>query len=312
MSLIPRYFLDTVAAVGVPGAADNEEVRYFATAFLFGHPGPSPTKPASYLVFVVTNRHVVEGERRVWIRFRAPAGKRPKVLPIPRGPWPFPWILHPDPDIDLAALPINAIEIPDGLAPDRFLTLQPHAVTVDDLRASDFSEGNELFILGFPMGIAGANQNDPIVRHGIVARIQDWYDGRSKHFLIDSSIYPGNSGGPVILKPVMWGFGTKRRFSQPKVIGLVSAYLPYRDVAKSEQTGLIRLISEENSGLARVVPIDAVIELTSILARVMEDYRASSQPTPWQALVDAVDAAARGDAASSGEPLAADPAGRTD
>ena len=311
MSLIPRYFLDTVAAVGVPSAAGNEDVRYFATAFLFGHPGSQPTKPASYWVFVVTNRHVVEGDRRMWIRFRAPTGKRPQVLPIPRGPWPFPWMLHPDPDIDLAVLPIDAIGIPDDLAPDRFLTLQPHAVTGDDLRSSDFSEGNELFILGFPMGIAGADQNDPIVRHGIVARIQDWYDGRSKDFLIDSSIYPGNSGGPVILKPVMWGFGTKRRFSRPKVIGLVSAYLPYRDVAKSEQTGLIRLISEENSGLARVVPMDAVIELTSIVARVMEEYRASGQPAPWQALADAVDAA-RGDAASSGDQPAGDPAGRTE
>ena len=105
-----------------------------------------------------------------------------------------------------------------------------------------------------------------IVRYGIVARIQDWYDGRSKDFLIDSSIYPGNSGGPVILKPVLSGASGVPRFTTPKVLGLVSAYLPYRDVAMSKQTGLIRLISEENSGLAKVVPMDAVIELTSILA----------------------------------------------
>ena len=78
----------------------------------------------------------------------------------------------------------------------------------------------------------------------------------------------------------------------PKVIGLVSAYLPYRDVAMSEQTGLIRLISEENSGLAKVVPMDAVIELTSILARVIDEHTASGQQIiPWQAFADAVGAA---------------------
>ena len=195
MSLIPRYFLDTVAALGAPGTAGNDNIHYFATAFVFGYPVSPSTKPVSYWVFVVTNRHVVQGQRELWVRFHAPAGKQPKVLPIPRGPRPFPWVLHPDPDIDLAVLPINAIQIPDGLFPDRFLTLRPHTVTVDDLRSSDFSEGNELFILGFPMGIAGTDQNDVIVRHGVVARIQDWYDGRSKEFLIDSSIYPGSCAG---------------------------------------------------------------------------------------------------------------------
>ena len=286
MSLIPRYFLDTVAALGAP--ARNDDIRYFATAFVFGYPPSSPTKPVSYWIFVVTNRHVVEGDRQMWIRFCAPAGKRPRVLPIPRGPGLFPWVLHPDPDIDLAVLPLDAIQIPDGLAPNRFLTLR-HAVTIDDLRSSEFSEGNELFILGFPMGIAGTDQNDVIVRHGIVARIQDWYDGRSKDFLIDSSIYPGNSGGPVILKPVLWG--ALPRFTTPKVIGLVSGYMSYQNVAMSKQTGRRRLISKENSGLAKVVPMDAVIELTSILARVIDERTASGQQTiPWQAFADAVGA----------------------
>ena len=290
MSLIPRYFLDTVAALGVPGSARNDDIRYFATAFVFGYPVSPPTKPVSYWVFVVTNRHVVEGHRQMWVRFCAPAGKHPRVLPIPSGPWPLPWMLHPDPDIDLAVLPLDAIQIPDGLAPDRFLTLHPHAVTIDDLRSSECSEGNELFILGFPMGIAGTDQNDVIVRHGIIARIQDWYDGRSKDFLIDSSIYPGNSGGPVILKPVIFGSSREPWFDQPKVLGLVSAYLPYRDIAMSKQTGRVRLISEENSGLAKVVPMDAVIELTSILARVIGERTASGQKTTWQAFTDALEA----------------------
>ena len=310
MSLIPSYFLDTVAALGTPAAAGGDDIRYFATAFVFGYPGSPSTKPVSYWVFVVTNRHVVKGQDQMWIRFHAPAGQRPKVLPIPRGPRPFPWVLHPDPDIDLAVLPTAAIEIPDGLDPDRFLTLRSHTVTIDDLRSSEFSEGNELFILGFPMGIAGTDQNDVIVRHGIVARIQDWYDGRSKDFLIDSSIYPGNSGGPVILKPVLWGFGKGRRFTTPKIIGLVSGYLPYRDVARSEQTGLVRLIAEENSGLATVVPMNAVIELTSILARVMDESTASGQQTvSWEAFADAM-GAATDDAASSGS--TADPVGGTE
>ena len=48
---------------------------------------------------------------------------------------------------------------------------------------------------------------------------------------------------------------------------------------------------QENSGLAKVVPMDAVIELTSILARVIDERTASGQQTiPWQAFADAVGA----------------------
>ena len=53
MSLIPRYFLDTVAALGAPDPTRNDDICYFATAFVFGYPVSPPT---NYRVFVVTNR----------------------------------------------------------------------------------------------------------------------------------------------------------------------------------------------------------------------------------------------------------------
>ena len=151
MSLIPPYFLDAVAALGVRRMEQGDTIRYSATAFVFGYPVSPPTKPASYWVFVVTNRHVVDHDQQMWVRFHAPSGARPKVLPIPRGPRPLPWLVHPDPDIDLAVLPLDAMQIPPDLVPNRFLTLKSHTATVEDLRASEFSEGNEVFILGFPL-----------------------------------------------------------------------------------------------------------------------------------------------------------------
>ncbi len=273
MSLVPAYFLDSVAAIGEPG--EHASINYVATAFLCGHPASTQTsKKHSYWTFVVTNRHVVRAERQLWIRFRAPAtGQDAPPFPIPVGesPPPDPWIFHPDPSIDLAVLPLDAVPMPPEFQPSRFLTLDRHAIAREELRSSECNEGNEVFILGFPMGIAGASQNDVIVRHGIIARIQNWYDGRSKDFLIDSSIYPGNSGGPVVLKPVLWSASHKPKISHARLLGLVAAYLPYQDVAISRQTGRMRLVSEENSGLAQVVPIDAVVELTSVIAEVFDE-----------------------------------------
>ena len=113
------------------------------------------------------------------------------------------------------------------------------------------------------MGIAGDEQNYVIVRQGIVARIRDWYEGHFTFFLIDSSIFPGNSGGPVIAKPTIVSYGTTR--PDAMLIGMVSGYLPYRDVATSNQTGRPKLITEENSGLATIVPMDAIQETVSIV-----------------------------------------------
>lgn len=297
MSLIPGAFLDSVAAVGTPN--DQGSVSYVATAFLFGHPASEQTQEGgSYWTFIVTNRHVVELSPELWIRFRGPSsdqvGPSPSaqsvLFPVRVGPAPpFQWILHPEPEIDLAVLPLDAIQAPAELLPSRFLTLDKHATTKEELRSSECNEGNDIFTLGFPLKMAGESQNDVIVHRGIIARIQDWYDGRTEDFLIDSSVYPGNSGGPVVLKPVLWSAYHRPRFTSARLIGLVASYIPYQDVAVSQQTGRARLLSEENSGLARVVPIDALIGLTATVAAVLDT--AEGRIVSWEAIKDAVQAA---------------------
>jgi hypothetical protein len=49
------------------------------------------------------------------------------------------------------------------------------------------------------------------------------------------------------------------------LIGVVRAYLPYTDVALSQQTGQIRMVSQENSGLAEVLPVDYINETIAAL-----------------------------------------------
>ena len=47
---------------------------------------------------------------------------------------------------------------------------------------------------------------------------------------------------------------------------MVSGYIPYQDVAVSQQTGRRRIIFEENSGLGKVVPYDAIQRLVNGIA----------------------------------------------
>ena len=42
------------------------------------------------------------------------------------------------------------------------------------------------------------------------------------------------------------------------MIGFIEGYIPYEDYAVSAQTQRPRVIFEENSGLAEVIPVDAV------------------------------------------------------
>jgi hypothetical protein len=82
----------------------------------------------------------------------------------------------------------------------------------------------------------------------------------STSFMIDSFVFPGNSGGPVILRPDLFAIQGTKSHTSAALIGVVTDYRPYTDVAISPQTNRARILFEENSGLADVLPIDFVEE----------------------------------------------------
>ena len=265
MSLIQPFFLDTVVAIGVPNV--DGSVDFTATGFLFGHAVEKDNKGhQQYWVFLVTNRHVIEGKSDLLIRFNGPMNAPPKSYPLPVGDSSeaVHWTFHPNPKVDVAVLVIDVISKQFQDVKLSYFRDDIHVASIEQLQECKFSEGDEVFVIGFPLGLAGDERNYAIVRQGIVARIRDWYEGHSNVFLIDSSIFPGNSGGPVIAKPTMFSYGKTRPYAE--LIGMVSGYLPYRDIAWSRQTGRPKLIAEENSGLATVVPVDLIQETISFAA----------------------------------------------
>lgn len=253
MSLIPSPFLDTVVAIGKGESPDS--IRYIATGFVY-RALVKEDDNKWYSNFLVTNRHVIEDSIEIHIRQNTTVRAEPVL-----GFLTDEWTTHPDPEVDVAVLPIYT-EDNGGNTVDVPAFGDAHTMSRAKLQETEFREGNEIFVLGFPLGIVGNSRNYPIVRQGIVARIRDWYENDSKDFLIDSSIFPGNSGGPVLAKPTLHTYG--KAITSAKLIGLVSSYIPYQDIARSDQTGRPILAAHENSGLATVVPIDAVQETISM------------------------------------------------
>jgi hypothetical protein len=123
------------------------------------------------------------------------------------------------------------------------------------------SAGDSVFVIGFPMNLAGKQRNYAIVRPGAIARISDLMESATTMLMIDSHVFPGNSGGPVILEPTMMSIEGTKSNNKAYLLGIARDYIPYSDFAVSQQTQHPRVSFEENSGLADVVPVDRINEM---------------------------------------------------
>ena len=137
------------------------------------------------------------------------------------------------------------------------------------------SEGDGVFLLGFPMGLIGNTRNMVVVRQGAIARIRDFLEGGSRDFLIDCTVFPGNSGGPVVGRPEFTSIKGTKAVDGAYLLGIVAAYIPYEDVAISAQTKQPRIIFQENSGLARVFPVD---HINDVVIKAKTGARAPKEP----------------------------------
>ncbi len=229
-------------------------------------------EPHGYSIFFVTNRHVLQDvQGLVILRFNPSQGGEAKEFEFPvtddKGPL---WVAHPKAEIDVAVVPLQAKIFRDaGIVPITLFRDDKDILFLDDIEAQNLCEGDGIFLLGFPMQLVGEGRNYAIVRSGGIARIQDCLHERAYTFLVDASNFPGNSGGPVISKPEAASIGETKPVKSSKVIGIVSGYIPYQEVAVSKQTGRSRIIFEENSGLAIVAPMGLVRETVELAQKTI-------------------------------------------
>jgi S1-C subfamily serine protease len=266
MALIPPFFTDCVVAIGTDVA--EGERRWIASGFLYGHPSSGGDKRVvDYHVYLVTNRHVLAGLSKAYLRCNPQVDKRAREFDLSLFGENKPlWFTHPDAQVDVAVMPINFDLLQESGMQVAYFQGDQHIATIDTMNALGVTEGDFAYVLGFPMGLVGEHRNAVIVRSGTLARVRDLLARSSKIFLVDAFVFPGNSGGPVVLKPEAIAIeGTKPQVA-PYLIGVVQAYVPYQDVAVSAQTGRPRVIFEENAGLAAVHPVDFIEE--TIAARV--------------------------------------------
>jgi hypothetical protein len=200
-------------------------------------------------VFLITNKHVVHldpqmrrdaSALKMFVNVREKngtvRGTTFQVL-LNEGGHPL-WREHPHPDVDVLAVDVTS-----------FVNSQPNLenkgaeysffALPDVLKREEITEGEEVLVIGYPLGLYHARTHSPLVRQGIIAtkigerinvRIHQ-LSGETRRvevpgFLVDASIIPGSSGSPVVLKPTV---GRRVRdqivmeTAKPYLLGIVSA-----------------------------------------------------------------------------------------
>ncbi len=261
MALFPPIYLDCVVAIGT--SDQRGQTSWFASGFLMGRFIKKVSDTISLCrVFLVTNRHVLKDKKRVTLRFNpktnAPATELNLELFDPSG---RPLCYFPSkPEADVGVITIDANTLDQlGMQFDYFVD-KYQVANKSKLSQLGITEGDFVYVLGFPLGLVGIARSYVIARVGVIARIRDLIAGHADEFLIDTPVFPGNSGGPVISKPEVLGVRGTTPVNDSLLIGVVESYVTYEDTAWSLQTQSPRITFIENSGLTNVVPIDFVEE----------------------------------------------------
>lgn len=158
-----------------------------------------------HIPVIVSNKHVIHGARlgRIHFTFEAANGgpdhgshQRYEI-----DNFEDQWITHPNPDVDLAILPLSEILRAVNASTGR--TCFYKAVDTSFIPSLNerktYSSMEDVVMIGYPNGIWDQVNNLPVIRRGITAtHVKTRWNGRDE-FLTDIASFPGSSGSPVLL-----------------------------------------------------------------------------------------------------------------
>ncbi len=161
-------------------------------------------KGSTYTPVIITNKHVVEASSTGRLLFTIEKENHEpdignnflwEITNFEKS-----WIPHPDPSIDLCAMPFGSLATE---AKDQgkkfFLTFLSLDLLPTESDIEDFIGMEKIIMVGYPNGIWDKTNNFPIFRSGVSATHYryDW-NGRPE-FLIDIACFPGSSGSPIMI-----------------------------------------------------------------------------------------------------------------
>lgn len=255
MALIPKSHMDSVVSIGYKV---QNALKWIGTGFIVA----KAMNSERVWLYLVTNKHVVEGQNSVWIRLHNDVQNTDDEIEVPlveNGIVMY--SVHPNKDVDIAAIQLNGQYLMSNKFSTGYIDIDNGAMSSDELRSNGVSEGNLAYMLGYPMGLVNVSSKSPICRMGCIARMSKEQIDESNNILMDIQNFPGNSGSPVVIKPELISIEGTQNLPRCVLIGIIHSYIPYRDVLISQQTGERVEIRTENSGIANMHPVELIREV---------------------------------------------------
>ena len=200
-------------------------------------------------IFLCTNKHVLNEKKEMrdkaqqitcWLNVKNTDGniigrKFTLGLIAPNGGRR--WREHPDDNID-----VMAFDVTDLIANNPSIEKKwaDYSLFIDEalLSKEEITIGEEIMVIGYPLGKKQGESNFPLVRQGIIATqigkifIEETLDEKNQRtqktyrgFLIDGGAIPGSSGSPVVLKPVpgrLVGNSIMMDLAKPYLLGILA------------------------------------------------------------------------------------------
>lgn len=243
----------TVVFIGFTNILKNKSEDIFVgTGFLLN---------LNSFFYICTAKHVIydfrnsDYRKALWAAVRLKTGKYQKIsFDNIKAKYSIEWVMHPRKKYDVALLPIELNQ------DDNDFKLIPKDLFFDSVKNSKTSELLQVFFCSYQPGIEKIKDINPIIRSGFISRVN-----KDNSIIIDVNTFPGNSGSPVFVAPTA-GYLTDEgtQIGNPfsgKFLGVITSYVPYRDIAFSQQTNNARIIFEENTGLANVHTHNVIEEI---------------------------------------------------
>ncbi|CAN5191824.1 serine protease [soil metagenome] len=194
--------------------------RTVGTGFLISAPTPDG-KPRTVLV---TANHVFAAmpgtDVKIGYRIEGVDGSwtfKPRAVPIRRDGAEL-WTRNPDRDV--AAIVVEAPpEFAKAAIPLAWLA------DGDAFARYNIGPGDEMMALGFPWGMSANGAGFPILRSGKVASYPVAPSKQFPTFMLDFTVFPGNSGGPVFLQETVQEPGDAAPHKVQLIAGLLTQEL---------------------------------------------------------------------------------------
>jgi hypothetical protein len=211
---------------------------------------------------LVTAAHVLDAmtgdTANLTLRRKLPSGWQTLSAPVPIRQNGHPmWIKHSVADV--AAMYVN---LPNDFKPS--LAIPVNLLATDSILTKlEIHPGDELNVLGYPLGFGNPAGDFPVLRSGKIASYPIVPMGENPYFLLDFRVFEGNSGGPVyfVQSNRIYG-GTAQIGTIQFVMGLVS-----EEISVTQQfQGLYENRAERYPlSLAKIVPAFYISDTLKLL-----------------------------------------------